>query len=220
VLPKITVNWTGIATVVTCSVLIVAAMHSLAAWLYQGAGASRETETQQRWRWSWSLALYGALWLLFLAAMGITGVVHQTGWLMTSNAPLRVVREYPGDYLRHLKGIATELHMAAAENEWGLEATRKAFYESQSDYSIGGSRPNAIEDLEILFLEGSKNELAAVAAFFRDPLKREKSGFVLVARNGREAYETKEVKELAAILARYQPDNRSLQDRALGGRTE
>ena len=205
VVPHLKVNWSGLGMGMVCSVLIVAGIHYMMSWLYGFHSSGAAKNWSNLWRPSWSCAFYGALWLLFLAAMGITGVAHQVGWLMTSKVPLRVVREFRGDYIRHLKYVATEIAMVGEDNGWALEETRKAFYRTRSLYPVGGLRPNAIEDLHVLFLDGQKGKSAAAVACYRDPVKREKSGFVLVPLNNREAYELKELKELPSVLARYQP---------------
>jgi hypothetical protein len=200
VVPEITVNWNAIGMVILCSVLIVGGIQWLGSWLY-AYGCAQNTE-RQRWRWQWSFSLYATVWLLFIAAMGATGFVHQLAWLMTSKEPLMVEREYRGDLLRKLRNQALALSMSANDANWDLRLTRQKFLDDQQP----GSRysAEAIEDLDILFLPGTNSQLRAAILQYRNPGKREKSGFMVVAQDLKYTEEHYELSEFRRILAQYE----------------
>jgi lipid-A-disaccharide synthase-like uncharacterized protein len=199
VVPQVTMNWSGIGMVVVCSGLIVAAMHWLCQWLYAHWVRQGSANAPARWRWTWTTSLYGGLWLLFLAAMGVTGVVHQVGWLAASKEPLYVMRNqhlYWGAYLRsaHLN-----LCMAGNDADWMPDETRRAFESVPHDSK---RTPYAPDDLHTIYIEGPSNKLAAVILFYRDPKKQEKAGFMLTTPNNQR--EEFRMDQLQTVLARYQ----------------
>ena len=90
VLPQVTMNWSGIGMAVVCSALVIGWMHWLCQWFYAHWVRHGSPDGDVRWRWTWTASLYGGVWLLFLAAIGVTGVVHQVGWLAATKEPLYV----------------------------------------------------------------------------------------------------------------------------------
>src|SRR5262245_36030629 len=58
VLPRVTWNWSGIAMVALCSILIIAGTHWFCRWLYTQVRANARIQGPERWRWSWSAALF------------------------------------------------------------------------------------------------------------------------------------------------------------------
>ena len=84
VVPRVTVSWPGVATALGCLALFSAGSHAFASWLYRetrGPGAGP-------WRVRWTGTLVASVVLMFAAGLAATGVVHQSGWLLTSREPL------------------------------------------------------------------------------------------------------------------------------------
>lgn len=79
VLPEAHVNPAAVMFFLLATILVVAAIH----WLGRSLSAVRGG----RWPRRWSLGVYASTWLLFLTAMGVTGVAHQAGWLWRSGEP-------------------------------------------------------------------------------------------------------------------------------------
>lgn len=77
VLPQMDLNASSIVFTVLVSGLILALTQWLGRTLFR-------PESGRVWSWRWTWSLYGAMWLLFMTAMGVTGVVHQSAWLATS----------------------------------------------------------------------------------------------------------------------------------------
>lgn len=84
VIPKVTVNWSGVGMLIVCLTLTAALGHGLCRWLWQGTGHTDE------WRPRWTAAGLGVLVLMFAAGMAFTAVAHQTGWLFHSSDALLV----------------------------------------------------------------------------------------------------------------------------------
>ncbi len=83
VLPQITFTPSGLATGLICLTLFTVGLQWLLSWLYP---AIREAETD-RWPWKWTGGIIGMIVLMFMAGVGATGVVHQTGWLLNAPEP-------------------------------------------------------------------------------------------------------------------------------------
>ena len=179
---------------IVCSILIVAGMHWLCAWIYKHTA---EKEKAERWKWQWSLSFYGALWLLFLAAMGITGVVHQVGWLVTSKEPVLVVRRHPWVRIRQ---AALEIHLAATDADWKIEVLGKSL---SNIFGPSRDRKLLLEEFHVLFLPDNKGALDAIVFFSRDVLEREKTGFLLILNQSGNSEEQHPMRDLPEVLARY-----------------
>ncbi len=83
VLPQVTLTPSGLTTGLICLTLFTVGSQWLLSWLYP---AIREAETD-RWPWKWTGAIVGVIVLMFMAGVGATGVVHQTGWLLSAPEP-------------------------------------------------------------------------------------------------------------------------------------
>jgi hypothetical protein len=79
VVPEMQFNWAAIGMFLVCSALVIGGLQWLGRALAEKGG----------WTWSrrWPWGIYLGCWVLFLAAMGFTGAVHQVGWLFRSGEP-------------------------------------------------------------------------------------------------------------------------------------
>jgi hypothetical protein len=200
VAPRASWNWSGIGMAVLCSLLIVSGTQWLCRWLYAHLHFNAAGDVSTRWRWSWSFALYGMLWSAFFAIMGTVGVAHQVGWLLNSKEPLYVARPSPWEFTLNLRTKAIDLTSIAESESWDFIRTRALFYEQQA---LPGTRmrPNGIEDVHVLFLEGQRGKLAAAVFFYRDMAIREKTGIVLTTPSS--LHEQHSFRELPELLAKY-----------------
>lgn len=194
--PEITLNWSGVGMGLLCSALIIAGIQ----WLGSGFARRPQLERLGRWRWGWSVALYAAVWLLFLAAMGVTGVAHQLGWLARSKEPLYVLDGYGGDGVWRLQQEASILELAAQEAGWDAAKARRAYWEAQLDRGPVRSRANALEEFETIFVPDSKGSLTAAVIYHRDAVRQARYGFTVVRRT-EEVGLPRPMKELPGTLA-------------------
>lgn len=84
VLPKVSINWAGLGLTVVCAVLAGILGHRFCRWLW------RETGHEPAWRPRWTVAGLATIVLLFASGMAVTGIAHQTGWLLRSPEPVIV----------------------------------------------------------------------------------------------------------------------------------
>ncbi len=85
VLPELSVSGEGTATFVFTLALFAAGVHVAAQWWLQ---RGRPDEEAPPWTPGQTARLVCLVCLAFAAAIGITGVVHQTGWLLNSPEPI------------------------------------------------------------------------------------------------------------------------------------
>jgi hypothetical protein len=97
---------------------------------------------------------YVALWLLFAIAFGAAGVFRHTAWLMNYTRPWYERRPNHFD----VDKVSRTIELLAAENDWNLPPTRKAFMHEQS---IQHEQWPMVEDFEVLFYGDRSNHVAA-----------------------------------------------------------
>jgi hypothetical protein len=197
VIPEISISRSGIGMGIMCSALIIAGVHWLASWICEYNSASKGKVI--RWKWSYSFSLYAGLWLLFLAAMGITGLVHQTVWLVKSKEPIMVARG--GPWLE-FNSATWHLLSFADDNDWNLAAARKSFFTDPSPNSFKNKLTG--ERAHVLFLPDAAGKLAAAILFPRDLKQQRQVGFALIERNGTNAIQRFPMEKLPEILARFE----------------
>jgi hypothetical protein len=101
VLPQAQVRWDGILTFVIGFVVATVCFHSMVTWfLKERAKASQSRsgiqvklghdDLKRVWRIRTSLASLTMVLLIFVVGISMAGIVHQTGWLLSSPYPLTV----------------------------------------------------------------------------------------------------------------------------------
>jgi len=174
--PQLTWNWSLIGTGVVCSAAIVVIGHWLLASLVKYMQAAYPSAPPPRtWRWRWTLGGYVALWLLFIAVFGATGVFRHATWLMNYNRPWYERRPSWAD----LEIVNQAIRLLAVENNGDLQATRRAFLREKS--TEAGRWPMA-EDFEVLFYGDQSNHVAAYVILRRDwPMGMKKQFYISIS---------------------------------------
>jgi prepilin-type processing-associated H-X9-DG protein len=90
VLPQVAIVPDALIAAALCLALFLAGSHAFLGWLYGqvNAGAKPDDPMTRRWRHRWTLALGALIVLMFIAGLSAAGIVHQVGWLLTSEEPL------------------------------------------------------------------------------------------------------------------------------------
>lgn len=89
VVPRVTIDWIGVATAALCLALFLAGSHAFLRWLHGQVRAGADPgDSATRWRPRWTASMVGLIVLMFIAGLSATGVAHQIGWLLTSEEPL------------------------------------------------------------------------------------------------------------------------------------
>jgi hypothetical protein len=87
VLPQITVDWSSTAIAAVCLAGLAAGLHLFLRWLYGQIVKDRET-ANSRWQPRWTGMILALVVLLFTSGIAAVGIVHQTGWLISSPEPV------------------------------------------------------------------------------------------------------------------------------------
>src|SRR5688572_6849994 len=106
-LPEVTLNWSGIALVILCSLVISIGAHWLCKWLHRAVNP----EALRSWSWRWTLALVASFWLTFGIVIGASGAARHMKWLAEFDEPLYKERV----------NYFVDMRMAALELEYLLQ---------------------------------------------------------------------------------------------------
>jgi hypothetical protein len=154
-LPQMTWNWNLIATGILCSAgVIVIGNRLLVALFAQVQWARHPERTARPWRWPWTMGLYVAVWLLFVIAMGATGVFRHATWLLANDQPWYKVRYH---VYMELKEVAIELRILLGDHQQ-IGAAHGAFLKEPSFH---GQKMLLAEEFNVLFYAGRSNQVAA-----------------------------------------------------------
>lgn len=119
VLPNVHPDPIAIATAVACLLGVIFGLHRFLGWLYAARGTPPEV---RRWPWKWTLQSVGLVVLMFVAGVAMTGIVHQTTWVVRSPEPLTkgsmryVVARYQSANNLKFIGVASD-HYASANTD-------------------------------------------------------------------------------------------------------
>ena len=83
IVPQLKPDPWSVVSAIVCLVALVLGSHAFLRWLY----AASSTEPRQ-WPWKRTLQLVGLVVLMFVSGIAVTGMIHQTGWLIRSREPL------------------------------------------------------------------------------------------------------------------------------------
>lgn len=81
-LPKVSVNWGAVLLFILTVGLAGGLGHGFCRWLWKGTGH------EEPWRRRWTASGLAIVLVMFAAGMAVTGIAHQTGWLIRSPEPL------------------------------------------------------------------------------------------------------------------------------------
>ena len=182
VLPEVSLNPSAIAFAIICSGLLLWGGQWFCGWLYEQF-RSRQTADSPwplLWPWRWTAGVYCAFWLLFLAAMSITGVVHQVGWLVRSDKPI-IENRRPREQWE-IKSVARRLDAKCGQTGWDAETVRQACEESLKDISRRNEPLH--ERWHMVFIETKGGATEAVFVAYRDAELRRKYGYHRVTPKG------------------------------------
>jgi hypothetical protein len=163
-LPDVTINWSGVGMVVLCSGLIIVALQSFLGWLHRTYHGG-----ETRWRWRWSVAVYGAFWILFGIAIGASGAMRQTIWLLQFTEPVYKARRHEFAELRMMTGAV----------ESALLETGSDLHKSQSLLASYRTGFGSWDHHQFVFMADSSNRVERVLIIPRDPAAQRKVGFAV-----------------------------------------
>jgi hypothetical protein len=167
-LPKIAINWNGIAMVLLCSAIAIPLLHSFCSWFYASKPSNRASGL---WTFRATFGVYAGFWLLFVIVIAASGLLRTTQWVLKSSGPLYRARPNYYAYSRHAEHL---LAMVQLENKNDIRLIRANLL--SDEYSSVATW----EDMNILLFPGVSNELKGAIIVPRDPERQRKYGFSVV----------------------------------------
>jgi hypothetical protein len=88
VIPQLNPNPWSVVSALACLICFTCGAHAFLRWLYRAWGTEEESGSIDKkscnWPWKRTLQLVGLVVLMFVSGIAMTGMVHQTGWLIRS----------------------------------------------------------------------------------------------------------------------------------------
>ena len=106
-LPLVQLNWSAVGLCAVALPLTIILTHTMCVWAWKGIGNNNP------FRWKWTFSGLSILTLMFFVGMAATGIVHQTGWLITSPKPL-VQSSFSGRFKANRLKCASDLRLMHA----------------------------------------------------------------------------------------------------------
>jgi len=183
VLPEVTLNASAIVFALVCSALLLWGAQWFCGWLYAHHRIRQPADSSwpANWPWRWTVGAYCGLWLLFLAAMSITGVVHQVGWLVRSDKP--IIEDRRPRERWEIGAVARHVEARCGQVGWTNQSVREACEEAISKNSYRRDESPA-ERWHLVFIEPGEGKTTAVFIAYRDPELRRKYGYRRVTPEG------------------------------------
>jgi prepilin-type N-terminal cleavage/methylation domain-containing protein/prepilin-type processing-associated H-X9-DG protein len=90
VVPRIRVDYGGLATAGVCMALLAFGTHRFLGWFYGHLGREGDPDSSEGRPWpaKWTATLVGGIVVMFVAGIATAGLAHQVGWLVTSKEPV------------------------------------------------------------------------------------------------------------------------------------
>ena len=108
VVPRLDPDPWAVASAAAYLVGVMVGGHLFLRWVYAASGPPGEP---RRWPWTWTLRLVGLVVLMFVSGIAVTGIAHQTGWLIRSPEPLLSGRR---DVVARIKSVNNLKQIAIA----------------------------------------------------------------------------------------------------------
>lgn len=92
-LSRVTVNWSGVATITLCAALLLVGGHRFAVWLSTASAPDDDASRPPRcWPLRRTASVLAIVVLMFVSGISFIGLVHQTAWLATTPEPVNEQR--------------------------------------------------------------------------------------------------------------------------------
>lgn len=83
VFPNVKIPIVPVLEGIGSAVILTITAHYFLVWLYKNYGRSEgEHENERLWNWRWTLMGVSLFILIFSTSISMTGLIHQTGWLL------------------------------------------------------------------------------------------------------------------------------------------
>lgn len=195
-IPQLTYDWGLAATALVCTAGLLFLGNWLMGALCRQFQTAAPSVSARRWKWSWSLAVYAAIWLLFVVAFGAAGVFRHATWLYRSTEPWHEERL---NFYLELSIASGEVEQCIFESKHDLQKARETLA------SVGGHRRGErllAEDFNIILFPGKSNKVAAYVIIPRNPKLLAKANFATGTPTG--SHEVLPLSELEPTIAKWE----------------
>jgi len=185
-LPQVEVSWRDVLYVGLCSTIALAGIHSFCGWFYRhwkGADAV--------WPRRLSFIFFAAIWLVFAGIVAVTGVMHQTGWLISSKEPWLTEMRSRDHMLENEAVIAFREHVLPAGEMDTVENVHASFSQSTQGYKF-------LERNRVLYLVDQDGNLNTILCVRRSAPKF----FVILTRDDKTELES--VEKLSEFIQNHE----------------
>lgn len=188
VVPEIHFNWAAIGMFVACSALVIGGIQWLGRTLAEKGGWV--------WSWRWPWGIFLGCWILFLAAMGFTGAVHQVGWLFSSGEPWIQNRHRTAYDFSDVLQVRNYVRIALADTQEASSERRTAILDESRLYR---------DTCTVLCFPADAGPVRAVLVLPRSPEALRRHGFIRIEADGSSREESGH--QLASTLERLNAGN-------------
>ena len=196
VVPEMQFNWAAIGMFLVCSALVIGGLQWVGRTLAEKGG----------WAWSqrWPWGIYLGCWILFLAAMGFTGAVHQAGWLVTSGEPWidSPSRRRVGWIVAINNTKQAGLVVHTEISDWEANSARGV---SEIHQAILDRCQPFVDDCSILFFPARNEPIKAILVIPRSKEVLKRFGFLRIESDG--GYRSATDDQLSPTLDRLNAGN-------------
>lgn len=198
-LPEVTLNSSLIVTGIVCSALVIGLGHWFARSVISAANKLR-TNALPLWRLRWSVCGYLGVWLVFLVGMAIVGVVHQVGWMASSDVP---AIENGNVRYRHIhqQWMVIDLLKSAYRKDREERSNMRSFLSEELLYIDKRYGTSVFDITHFFVIENEESELEGILSFPRVRPLHFKWAAVLDLNGEKRSIDDE--KELRAVLHKH-----------------
>lgn len=171
-----TFNWGMLLTGLFVSVAICTTGHWLLKALHRQAQQGNAEGTARTWQWRWTLALFTSFCLLFVIAIGATGLFRQTTWL--AQYPEHWYQERLNSY-SELRRASGNVEMLFFDTERDIEKVHQAYLNARSDFF----RDPFFEDWNLILYASADGQVRAHVVVPRNPKLLKAGRFICSGTN-------------------------------------
>jgi hypothetical protein len=189
VVPRITIEWSQVVTIVICIAILSFGLHRFLSWLHLERQRVQDSPPASQWPVRWSLSLVGLVLLLFTAGIAVVGVTHQTSWILTSPEPMILNRSR----VFRAQSVLYQLSYTAQEEQWTADQARAQVMVTQR---------STREEYNIVILDGPQGTFGGAIIFPRNPKKTADERLYWI-KPGMDDVQSEPIEALTKILAEF-----------------
>ncbi len=171
IVPKVTWNWDLVGMSIVSAAVILLLAHWFSNWIVKNAASARGVEW--RWPWKWTICALMSIGLFFLVGMCVGGIVHQLGWMASSQEPWYEAKRGKVLDISNMKQVDLAIRLALEDADGNIESARRELWKSGNGFfSQSKSSPPMMQKYHLLVVNGEDGKAMGTIIFPRDGQKR------------------------------------------------